>query len=156
MDSSLDIGYYLNVLKRRYLYFLLPFALVLAVSSAVALLLPPVYRSEAKILILSQQIPTNLIQSTVTSLADERIQVIEQRVMTRDNLLKIVRKFKIFPSIKDRLSPSQQVQRMRSQIQITRLSVATRGRKRSTIAFTVSFEHQKPGVTVKVANEIVT
>jgi len=156
MDSNLDIGYYLNVLKRRYLYFIVPFVLVLVVSSAVALLLPPVYRSEAKILILSQQIPTNLIQSTVTSLADERIQVIEQRVMTRDNLLKIIRKFKIYPDNRDRLSPSELVEQMRGQIQINRLSLATRGRKRSTIAFTVSFEHKDPSVTVKVANEIVT
>jgi protein tyrosine kinase modulator len=156
MDSSLDIGYYLSVLKRRYLYFIVPFVLVFAVSSAVALLLPPVYRSEAKILILSQQIPTNLVQSTVTSLADERIQVIEQRVMTRDNLLKIVRKFKIFQGNKDRFSPSELVEKMRNQVQITRLALATRGRKRSTIAFTVSFEHKNPGVTVKVANEIVT
>ncbi len=156
MDSSLDIGYYLSVLKRRYLYFIVPFVLIFAIGSAVALLLPPVYRSEAKILILSQQIPTNLIQSTVTSLADERIQVIEQRVMTRNNLLKIIRKFNIFPGDKGKLSPSEQVVKMRSQVRITRLTLATRGRKRSTIAFTVSFEHKNPAVTVKVANEIVT
>ncbi len=156
MDSNLDIGYYLNVLKRRYLYFIVPFVLIFAVSSAVALLLPPVFRSEAKILILSQQIPTNLIQSTVTSLADERIQIIEQRVMTRDNLLKIVKKFDIFPENKGQISPSELVEKMRRQVQITRLSLVTKGRKRSTIAFTVSFEHKNPNVTVKVANEIVT
>jgi len=156
MDSSLDIGYYLNVLKRRYLYFIVPFVIVFAIGAAVAILLPPVYRSEAKILILSQQIPTNLVQSTVSSLADERIQIIEQRVMTRDNLLKIANKFKIFGKNKEKLSSSELVQQMRKQIKITRLALVSRGRSRSTIAFTVSFEHRRPAVTVKVANEIVT
>ncbi len=156
MDSSLDFQYYLNVLKRRYLYFLIPFVLVFAVSTAVALLLPPVYQSEAKILILSQQIPTNLVQSTVTSLANERIQVIEQRVMTRDNLIKIVNKYNIFPKQKDKLSSSELVALMRKQIKITRRTLASRSRNRSTIAFSVSFEHKNPAVTVKVANEIVT
>jgi len=156
MDSSLDIEYYLNVLKRRYLFFVVPLIIVSGISVAVALVLPPVYRSEAKILILSQQIPTNLVQSTVSSLANERIQIIEQRVMTRDNLLKIIRKFNIYPKKKEKLSPTELVFFMREQIKITRLALASRGRSRATIAFTVSFEHKKPAVTAKVANEMVT
>jgi hypothetical protein len=36
--------------------------------------------------VTTQQIPTELVRPTVTTLANERIQVIQQRVLTRDNL----------------------------------------------------------------------
>ncbi len=159
MHSSQDLGYYLNVLKRRYLYLLVPFILVLGSSVMVALFLPPVYRSSAKILIESQKIPTDLVRSTVLSLADERIQIIEQRVMTRDNLLKIANKFNVFGGKAEELSSSEMVEKMREQIAIARVPLAFRNRNRrggATIAFTVSFEHRNPVMTVKVTNEIVT
>ena len=61
------------------------------------MLWPPTYLSEGKILVQSQQIPTELVRPTVTNAAQERIQVIEQRTMTRENLLAIIDKFQLFP-----------------------------------------------------------
>ena len=65
---------------------------------AIAALWPATYLSEGKILVQSQQIPTELVRPTVTNAAQERIQVIEQRMMTRENLLAIVDKFQLFPT----------------------------------------------------------
>ena len=52
---------------------------------------PPVYRSTATILIKEQEIPQEFVRSTVTSFADERIQVISQQVMTRSTLLEFLK-----------------------------------------------------------------
>src|SRR3979490_734203 len=82
----LQPSFYWQLIKRRALYFVIPFILVLPVGLAVAVLLPATYLSEGKILVQSQQIPTELVRPTVTSAAQERIQVIEQRTMTRENL----------------------------------------------------------------------
>ena len=46
-----------------------------AIASVVAVSLPPIYRSEAKILVESQQIPTDLVRSTVTGLAASHFQL---------------------------------------------------------------------------------
>ena len=81
----LELTYYWQLVKRRALYFIVPFVLVLPLGLAVAVLLPATYVSEGKILVQSQQIPTELVRPTVTSAAQERIQVIEQRTMTREN-----------------------------------------------------------------------
>ena len=86
----LQPSYYWQLIKRRALYFVIPFILVLPVGLAAAILLPATYLSEGKILVQSQQIPTELVRPTVTSAAQERIQVIEQRTMTRENLLAII------------------------------------------------------------------
>src|SRR4051812_25492700 len=89
----LQPAYYLSVLRRRWPFFLVPFLSTLLIGTAVTFLWPATYFSEGKILVQSQQIPTELVKPTVTSAAQERIQVIEQRTMTRDNLLAIVEKF---------------------------------------------------------------
>src|SRR5882757_8806426 len=88
--------YYWELFKRRFLYFLIPFVLIASIGIAVALIWPATYLAEGKILVQSQQIPTELVRSTVTSAAQERIQVIEQRLMTRDNLIAIIDKFQLF------------------------------------------------------------
>ena len=75
----------------------------------VALLWPATYLSEGKILVQSQQIPTELVRPTVTSAAQERIQVIEQRTMTRDNLVAIADKFQLFPDKRTLMSVTELV-----------------------------------------------
>ena len=98
-EAELTLRDYFAILKRRYLFLIIPFVLVLTVSVGVALLMAPVYQSTGTIMVESQQIPDNFVQSTVTSYADERIGVITQRVMIRENLLRIIDKFNSLDSI---------------------------------------------------------
>src|SRR5260370_28206411 len=114
----LQPAYYFGLLRRRWPYFLVPFASVLLVGGAIIYLWPATYLSEGKILVQSQQIPMELVRPTVTSAAQERIQVIEQRTMTRDNLLAIVDKFKLFPDRRALMSPTQLVELMKKSIKI--------------------------------------
>ena len=75
-DLGLDPSYYYGILKKRIFYILVPFVLVLVAGSAAAMLWPPTYLSEGKILVESQQIPADLVKPTVTTASKERIQVI--------------------------------------------------------------------------------
>jgi capsular polysaccharide biosynthesis protein len=160
-DSShlLRGAYYLALLKRRLLYFLIPFICVVLAGTAVILLWPPTYYAEGKILVLSQQIPTELVRPTVTSAAQERIQVIEQRTMTRDNLLAIVEKFRLFPDRRTLMSPSELVALMKKNIKIEPYAQPLFARANPlnpTVVFTVGFEDSDPEVAAKVANELIT
>src|SRR5215469_14413885 len=96
-SQLLQPAFYWDLLKRRFLFFLIPFVLVTVIGAGAALVWPATYLSEGKILVQSQQIPTALVTVGRTNSAQERIQVIEQRLMTRDNLLAIVDKFQLFP-----------------------------------------------------------
>jgi polysaccharide chain length determinant protein (PEP-CTERM system associated) len=156
--SSIDIGRILSAAKRRYLFFLIPFVLILIACVGVVLFLKPVYESSGTILVETQQIPTELVQSTVTSDPNQRITIIKQRVMTRRNLLQIIDKFDVFGSDRQKLPVSTLIQRMQNQININVITSDVSGgsRGKSTIAFTVGFEHQVPAIAAKVANELVT
>ena len=160
MDQGLDLRFCLSVLRRRLLVMLLAFAALAGGAFAVALLLPPVFQSQARIIVESQQIPADLVRSTVTGLADERLQVIEQRITTRDVLLGLVEKFNLFSDDRARLTPTELVELMRQRIAIERFdlgSVGRRGRPDAlTIGFTVGFEDRSPQVAARVANELVT
>ena len=161
-DSShlLQRAYYFALLKRRWLYFLVPFVCILLAGGALTFLWPATYYSEGKILVQSQQIPTELVRPTVTSAAQERIQVIEQRTMTRDNLLAMVDKFKLFPERRALMSPTQLVDLMKKSIKIEpyaqSLAFGRGGSANPTVIFTVGFEDRDPEVAAKVANELIT
>ena len=159
--------YIFGVVKRRYLYFVIPFLLIFAIGAVVTVLLPAVYVSEGKMLIESQEIPSDLVQPTVSTLADERVQLLQQRIMVRDKLLAIANKYQL-PELAKRdlflgrwrpqMSATDIVDMMRERTQIKPLKteMAARPGQRQFIAFTVGFENERPQVAAQVANELMT
>jgi uncharacterized protein involved in exopolysaccharide biosynthesis len=151
--------YYWELLKRRIFYFVIPFVLIASAGIGTALVWPPTYLSEGKILVQSQQIPTELVRPTVTNAAQERIQVIEQRTMTRENMLAIIDKFQLFPNQRNLMSVTQLVDLMKKKAKIASLAQPLAFSRRSenpTIVFTVGFEDSDPAIAARVANELVT
>lgn len=159
-ESSFDLARYIAIAKRRVFYFAVPFVLLLVMGVLVVAIQRPIYRAEGKILVESPEIPTNLVQPTVTAAATERIQVIQQRIMSRDNLLAIVKKFGLFASEQQRMSGTQilDLMRQRAQIQLVDVNIGNLPGLRPTnaIAFTISFEYETPDLATKVANEFLT
>jgi len=153
-------AFYWELVQRRWLYFIIPFVIIASVGIAVSKLLPAVYFSEGKILVETQQIPTDLVRPTVTSAAQERIQVIEQRTMTRDNLVAIADKFNLFPEKRQYMSVTEVVELMKKSIRIapvdTGLDFKQQGARNPTIVFSVGFESNDPQAAAHVANELMT
>src|ERR1700743_3392619 len=95
-------------------------------------------------------IPSELVRSTITNAAQERIQVIEQRTMTRDNLVAIADKFKLFPDKRTLMTVNELVELMKKQTKIAPVELALDFKQRSrtdnpTIVFSVGFEYGDPG-----------
>lgn len=156
-DYELSLRDYIDILKRRKIHIVGIFSVVLVVSVLVALFIPPVYQSVGTILVESQQISTDMIKSSDTAFADERIEVIKQRVMTRANLLQIINKYDLFSESKNNLQPSEMVDKIREAIAVTTLSADKgQGKGKATIAFKVSFDYRYPDIAHKVTNDLVT
>jgi hypothetical protein len=156
-DSSrfFEAAYYLDVLKRRAIAFAVPFILVLALGSLAVWMRPAIYLVEGKILVESPQIPAELVRSTVTAFASERMQLIDQRIMTRDNLLAIASKFNVFGP--GQASPAiVPLMRLRTQIKPSEVRFPSRPHERQATVFTVGFEHEQPAVALRVVNELIT
>jgi len=159
-EYQLTFNDYISIIKRRWLYFLVPFILISAISAVIAIMIPPVYQSKGIILIESQQIPSQIVQSTVTGYVNERIQVIKQRILVRQSLLEVINKYGLFSKDKDKLSVSEQIELLREQIEVSPV-VDDFGRQRvgrngAVIAFNLGYEHREPLKAQAVANELVT
>jgi succinoglycan biosynthesis transport protein ExoP len=157
-EYQLTFNDYISILRRRGVLLAATFVGLLVVALVVVIAIPPVYQSTGTILVESQTIPTDLIPSTAASLIDERIEIIRQRVMTRENLFKIIEKYKLFRDTTQSLTVSEKIDEMRKQIFIESIgaNVKTRRRDQGTIAFKLTFEHRKPEITQRVANDLVT
>jgi uncharacterized protein involved in exopolysaccharide biosynthesis len=152
---SLDFNHYVRILKGRFFYFLVPFSIVAILGLYIAAIQKPNYFSEGKILVESQAIAPDLVRPVVTATAIERLEVIQQRILTRDNLLSIASKFGLFPTLQR--SGTSLVDSMRQGIQIKLVDIAGQARQNpSAIAFTVGFEYESPELAMRVANELLT
>lgn len=148
----------LIVLQRRWAYFLIPALLLAIVGVGVIIALPAKYTAQGTILVESAQIPSELVRSTVNTYAQERIQMIKQRVMTRDRLLGIADRYNLFPD-KRGLTESERVGKMRDRLVlslITANGARVSGQRDGTIAFTVSYTDGSPDRAFQVANEFMT
>lgn len=152
---------YLASLRRRRWLLVSVAATLLAVSVVVALFIPPVYRSTATILIEEPEVPSDLVQSTVTSYADQRIQLIKYRVTTTQNLSDIMKRFDLYRDLRKETPMTEIIERFREDIKVETINAQVlnprSGRPtRATIAFTVSYDSPVPQLAQKVANELVT
>jgi len=151
----------IEVIRRRARVIGITLGVAFLATCVLAVALPPTYRSTGTILIEQQEIPTDLVRSTVTSYADERVQIISQRVMTTQNLLDIIRRYDLYHGLQKRESRENVIDRMRDDIQFRMISAdvvdpRTGVPRRATIAFTVSYDNSSPDLAVKVANEITS
>ena len=159
-EEGLDLAAQLEAVRRRMWPMLIAFVIVLAAAAAAALFWPPTYRSMGTILIEQQEVPLDFVRSTVTSYADERVQVISQRVMTSSNLLEIIEKHKLYANDRESMTREALIERMREDIKLQMISANVLdprgGAKKATIAFSVGFENESPDVAARVANEVVS
>lgn len=153
IEYVLTLHDYLDIIRRRALVMITSFIIVVAVASAFAILLPPVYQSSGTILIESQQISTDIIASSVSGYANERIAIIKQRVMTRENLLRIMKKYNLFRDKNESRVTSDLIKNLRERIAID--LQGGRGRSK-TIAFSISFEDRHAQLAYGVTSELVT
>ena len=152
---------YLAAFRRRKTLILLVGGVLLILSLAVAFLWPPVYKSMATILIEEQEIPSELVHSTITSYADQRIETIKQQVMSRTTLWKVVEQYNLYPNLR-RTNPAEEVvKRFTKDISVEVISAdvvdkRTQHPTKATIAFTVAYQSNSPDLAQKVANELTS
>ena len=152
---------YVAMFHRRRTLILLAGGVLLGLSLAAAFLWPATYKSMATILIEEQEIPSELVHSTITSYADQRIETIKQQVMSRTTLWKVVEQYNLYPDLR-RTNPAEEVvKRFTKDIAVEVISAdvvdkRTQHPTKATIAFTVAYQSNSPDLAQKVANELTS
>lgn len=147
--------------KRRKRSLLITSLAVFAVAAIVAFALPSIYRSTTTILIEEQEIPPELVMTTVTSYAEQRLQVTNQRIMSSTRLLDIINRFNLYSDLKDRWTTEEIVAKMRKDIKLETISADVIDRrtgtpKQATIAFSLAYSGKQPNTVQQIANVLAS
>ena len=160
-SRSIDLPFVLSRARRWLFLFLSVFVTIAGLGLIVALILPTVYRSEALLVVESEQIPDDLAQSTVRTKAGEQLQIIEQRVLSREVLINLADRLGIFAAEgvpdAETLSSGTIVEDLRSRILITPSNDGPRPvGDAEALLVRIAFDSPNPDVSAAVANELVT
>ncbi|MFU8858731.1 MAG: hypothetical protein ACNA8S_17215 [Deferrisomatales bacterium] len=152
-----------GIIRRRKGVFLLCFLPILLAAVIAAVILPPVYRSRATILIEGQQIPRNYVATTVTRYAEERLQAISQRVLGSRNLQHLIETLDLYPEMRGRYTEGEIRSAMRRAISVQTIDLTEDERNRrarraaeGAVAFTISYEGKDPETVQQVASLLTT
>jgi polysaccharide chain length determinant protein (PEP-CTERM system associated) len=132
------------VWRRKWLV-ILPFLAIFAGTTVTAFLLPNRFRSETLMLVVPQRVPESFVKSTVTTRIEDRLRSIQQQILARTNLEKIIRDADLYPSERRGLPMEDVVELMRRDVQVE----IVRGD-----AFRVAYISQDPAKAKMVAESL--
>ena len=161
-QNEFDINVFFTIFKRRKWDFILTAAGFFIAIAIVTFAWPPTYRSTSTILIEEQEIPKEYVLSTVTGYAEQRLQSINQRIMSYTRLLEIINRFNLYEDLKSKWTTEEIVEKMRKKyikfetVSIDVVDQRTGRPSAATIAFTVSFDGEKPEVVQQIANVLAS
>jgi len=147
---NFDLRFYWALFLRRLPAMMLLLLICAGLGVATALKLPDTYSTSARLLVEQPQIPERMVASTVQTDAVEQLDVIQQRLMTRANLIDIANRFNVLEKMRD-MEPDSVVEAMQEATSIRRS--AGRG---EAVLMTISFTGSSPTIVADVVNEYVT
>ena len=143
-----------DMLRRRAWLILIVFALGTLAALQLALSRQHLYRSAEVIQITQPKIADDLARTTVEGSSARRLQQIEQRLMARDSVLEVIRRYGLYKDVGDQ-SPSNLAFLLRSSVRIEGVAAAREGfSDDGTISIlTISAEMPTPVQAQQIAHE---
>ncbi len=112
--------------------------------------MPPLYVSEALVLIDSQKISEKFVPSTVNTELQDRIATLSEQILSTSRLGKIISDFDLYRNERKSMFPEDALERMRHDISIQ----MDRTWSNKPGAFRVSYQGRDPKIVAQVANRI--
>ena len=91
-----DIKFYWGLIRRRLPVMAVIVMICTGIGVALAMTMPPKYEASAQLLVEGAELPTDIIESTVQTGAALALQGIQLRLMSRENLIDIASKHRVF------------------------------------------------------------
>lgn len=116
IENRLEIGDLLAIAQRRRLVWIPLFLVIFATSLVLAYTLPSVYQSSSTILIDLQEIPPDIVSTTIGGYVEARLSAVEQRINSSESLASIIKKFSVYPDAQDPTAQAEAIAKMRESI----------------------------------------
>jgi uncharacterized protein involved in exopolysaccharide biosynthesis len=147
---NFDLRFYWKLFLNRFPVMALLVTLCTGLAVFTAARLPEEFDTTARLLVEEPQIPESMVASTVRTDAGEQLDIIQQRLLTRANLLDIANRFNVYEDLGE-VAPDTIVSRMKQDTTIRRTA-----RRDSATLMTISFRGRHGQIVADVVNEYVT
>ena len=160
-EQSFNLPQAWSAVRRRAPPALITLFAVAAGAITAAFVWPPTYESTGTILIEQQELPSDLVRSTVSTYASQRIQETAQRVMTTENLIGIIQRYDLYSELRKREPREEVVAAMRKATSLQMISADVIDPRngtptKATIAFSLTYSNRSAQLAAQVANELVS
>lgn len=143
---------FLDIFRRRKWWIVFSFLIVLFAATVYCVIVPDLYQSSSKILIIPPAVAEGTVQSSVNMNARDRLKYIELDILSRSRLLDAIKEMGIEKLGFSGMSNDDMVDRMRRRINLE----IDRDYERNLSTFILSFEHQNPQVAKDVATRLAS
>jgi len=152
---ALDVEDYIDLARRHKGWIFGPFLFTLVSSVVGVYLWPDSYVSTGVIKIVPQQVPQNMVQSSVNQEMTDRINSMAQTIESRTTLTSIINTFGLYQRERSRMPIEDVIEEMKRKIEI--LPVATVGGPgRQVPAFAVRFSYENRYLSQRVVQDLVS
>jgi polysaccharide chain length determinant protein (PEP-CTERM system associated) len=145
---------YFGVIRRRWIYLATVLPAVILIAVYLAFALPPMYRSSGTILLEEASVPQDLVRTTVTTYAEQQIELVQRRVMTLDSLTALVEDFDPYP-YNDELDDRAKARMISRNISVEKVDPITLEPLLHSSAFSIHYFNPDPDIAVEVAKRLV-
>src|ERR1051325_6014936 len=135
------------MIRRRAWIVLAPLAIGAATGLVVFKQLPSWYRSETLIMLMPQRVPDSYVKSTVTEKIEDRLATLEDQILSRSRLERIIVDLGLYSDLRQKQSLEQVVERMRKEI-----TVKTEGKE----SFRLTYVSQNPQTVQKATERLAS
>jgi polysaccharide chain length determinant protein (PEP-CTERM system associated) len=147
---------YVALFVRRKWWIAVPFVAVSSLAALFAWVLPSAYVSETLILIQPRDVPADFVKELIAGTNEQRLSSIEQTVLSRTNLLKILNEFDANLKGLQGLNLDRKVERLRDRI-VMSFEVERRRNVTLPVAyFRITFRDQDPALAQNIASRLAS
>ena len=144
--------FYLSIFLRRLPYFLIVTSVISVAAIIAAATLPPAYVSNMQLIVESPQISNDTTNAATTAPAEDQLQILQQRLLTRANLLDIANRFQVLKGMED-MNPDQIVEAMLAR---TTIEINGLGSRSGPPLMSVTFEAREAQIAADVLKEYLS
>ena len=153
-DDSLALRI-LDILRRRRLLAIGMFAAVLSAAVSFAIYLPDLYRGQALVLI-ERPVDESIVRSAESAPGEleSRLHIIKQEILSRDRLLALISRFKLYPKQMKDGAIDDALNQMRSDVEVNPSGPEQLSGKTKTVSFTLNYTGDSAKTVAEVTNAI--
>ncbi len=154
---SMSLDDYLGILRRHVWKIIIPALVMPVLAYGVSLVLPERYTSTTLVLVEQPQVPTSIVQSTVTDSLNERLNTMQQRILSRTKLQPMIEQFNLYKQdVANKVPMEDLVAQMRRAITVTPVKTISSTKAGEVPGFTISFDADNARTAQLVCTEITS